>query len=1244
MSSLTREAGMVSGLNPQQFSQFARDRRAGVTLDANATPGEIQAARRLQMANSITNSSAVRNLNRSISNFDNTIGQYERRIAAGVEERNAGREAFRGNVIRAGSGVGAVIGSIASFKIGDTIAEQMVGYSDWAKVGVQMLSFVVLQGAGAVIGASIAVVLTKSIVGLGVVFASPFFVITAIVAGLITGLKYLYDNSKEALGFVTGWLGPRGEDGAPATDFSTLEIPNFLKVEYWSNLGREAGKAFSDWMAEKVPWIYKAYIATSNAIDAVKNFSKNRKVGEVVSLEIATFSETKNAQGNLPTGAEIFKERDALTKKFEKYTEAQLVEQTAVSKHFRLGIITILDEVGKFAESTTIGRKPTSKEVLNYKDSLAKQIFDIDKFPVGSFEAIRSERTSVPLLTDFLAQRAANKGRSALNKANEDRIAGFPERSASTSFGISSAFGATLEADSATRLTNKLVNKRIEDLGDQLAGLGQDVRDKFTITEFTLPSLTYPPESTSLAGKTVAGAQSLIRSVDNSIQGLGKVSSEAMVSIKEFHEKAVRAATETVGSYADKMNAFGKALPEHVRLQAFSDFISRMEGTDTYGYATNFTNTKIDDLSEHPNKPMTFAYDFVKRTWVKATQLTEDAFQRAKNSDLVTSAAGKHQFQRGIWEKIAGKLGLTDFGPASQEAAFKEDLAGRGALDEVLAGDFGKAVKILPKEWASLPQNNSDSAWRGALTKLTSLPREIVNSLSISKAETAPLVPTTTVESGITGSVTNSVTTAVSDFTSNIFGQIKEFADSPSAYIAKMKEKFTASTTSTKPSDIAAVAKNTDEFFKSLNDMMKSNSLEEFSQTDFNKLKPAEIKELLELLDQLSQLSKTEGYLSQQLAESSRTDIRKRIAEIMEKKKPAEPKEEPPEAYGEASKKIGKTVAEEGKAGFIKGLVEVLKGKASLTDFISKEFQSYSDKLLESFVKGFVDTFMKSLFDASGEQAEFANKLGTRAGSFLRKVVGNLLGEKEDVKVNPDINRPAEKKLGGFAGWLSDLFNTKSPDTKTSPAGAAASIRAIDNKSLGGTSSDIVSSIDTLSSTLSAESEVTRISNMQVATDTSTGIIDSILTSGKSLLEGLIGMITKLISGIGGLFSSDSSGSGGISGLFGKFFDLFKTDSSVSTGFTPISFLEPFADGGVVPGLRGTPMPVLAHGGEVVLNAAQQGALGSSLMGQSSPSTEQTFNINVTGDVSRQTRSTIMQMLPMIASGVNSLNSQRGYR
>lgn len=116
-----------------------------------------------------------------------------------------------------------------------------------------------------------------------------------------------------------------------------------------------------------------------------------------------------------------------------------------------------------------------------------------------------------------------------------------------------------------------------------------------------------------------------------------------------------------------------------------------------------------------------------------------------------------------------------------------------------------------------------------------------------------------------------------------------------------------------------------------------------------------------------------------------------------------------------------------------------------------------------------------------------------------------------------------------------------------------------------------------------------------------------------------------------------------------------------------------FAEGGVVPGTgnRDT-VPIMATPGEFVINkrasekfgpmlaAINSGRIGryasGGLVGVSvaSPSmavpvgrghaSQQVFNINVTGDISRQTKSEIIRMIPQITGGVNDHNRERGYR
>ena len=132
--------------------------------------------------------------------------------------------------------------------------------------------------------------------------------------------------------------------------------------------------------------------------------------------------------------------------------------------------------------------------------------------------------------------------------------------------------------------------------------------------------------------------------------------------------------------------------------------------------------------------------------------------------------------------------------------------------------------------------------------------------------------------------------------------------------------------------------------------------------------------------------------------------------------------------------------------------------------------------------------------------------------------------------------------------------------------------------------------------------------------------------------------VFKSISGgpsSGGLF-------GGLGDTFGKIKDGF--GDFFSKGFSGISslfsFLPGFASGGVIPGQMGSATPVLAHAGEIILNESQQARVAAAM----NNSNQQVINLNITGDISRQTKSEIYRMLPSIAEGVNSHNREKGLR
>lgn len=124
------------------------------------------------------------------------------------------------------------------------------------------------------------------------------------------------------------------------------------------------------------------------------------------------------------------------------------------------------------------------------------------------------------------------------------------------------------------------------------------------------------------------------------------------------------------------------------------------------------------------------------------------------------------------------------------------------------------------------------------------------------------------------------------------------------------------------------------------------------------------------------------------------------------------------------------------------------------------------------------------------------------------------------------------------------------------------------------------------------------------------------------------GLGEQFSSGLMSIFSGGAGG-GGISGIFGAITSIF--------GF--------MSSGGIVPNVPGSQVgkdsvPTMLMPGERVMNTNQvRNSMGNGGGGGSS-----TFNINVTGDVTKQTRRQILDMIPEIASGVNSDNHETNFQ
>lgn len=119
---------------------------------------------------------------------------------------------------------------------------------------------------------------------------------------------------------------------------------------------------------------------------------------------------------------------------------------------------------------------------------------------------------------------------------------------------------------------------------------------------------------------------------------------------------------------------------QRTNLKSFLDTLSATEGAN---YNTVVGGGTFGDYSQHPNKV------------------------GLVTGDGPSTAAGRYQITGTTWKGVSKQLGLKDFSPESQDKAAIELLRRRGALDDVLAGNWDSAIRKLGDEWQSLPSGTS---------------------------------------------------------------------------------------------------------------------------------------------------------------------------------------------------------------------------------------------------------------------------------------------------------------------------------------------------------------------------------------------------------------------------------------------------------------------------------------------------------------------------------------------------------
>lgn len=114
------------------------------------------------------------------------------------------------------------------------------------------------------------------------------------------------------------------------------------------------------------------------------------------------------------------------------------------------------------------------------------------------------------------------------------------------------------------------------------------------------------------------------------------------------------------------------------------DVIASAEGVK-HGYNTIFGNERFGNLSAHPN--------------------VRKQFRQTDGRTNFTTAAGRYQFLKKTWDGLSRQYGLKDFSPQSQDIGAIGLIMQKGALNDVLKGNYQAAIQKLGSTWASLPSS-----------------------------------------------------------------------------------------------------------------------------------------------------------------------------------------------------------------------------------------------------------------------------------------------------------------------------------------------------------------------------------------------------------------------------------------------------------------------------------------------------------------------------------------------------------
>jgi tape measure domain-containing protein len=381
----------------------------------------------------------------------------------------------------------------------------------------------------------------------------------------------------------------------------------------------------------------------------------------------------------------------------------------------------------------------------------------------------------------------------------------------------------------------------------------------------------------------------------------------------------------------------------------------------------------------------------------------------------------------------------------------------------------------------------------------------------------------------------------------------------------------------------------------------------------YNKLTDAQQKSFDDMLNKLedARMETESSVESIRIAAQQRVDaLSKRIKRDIEKLK-TDKLTEIAEAFGN---NITQSFKESTKGAF-KG--EVDKDANGIDKSIAK---TYVDRILDNVTKNVIEAFVEGMAESVLGQGiqENMKSFGAKIFGLGSKFIKDIFGAGGEKKKTADASTATTSPVADAAAVLFKTLDetTDAKDTKEARPKKGG---------LVGFGEGVATIVDTAGSAINSAIDGLDIASWFKKIPDALGKID------------FAGMFDSVISGAKRLFSMFATG-GWVNGPGTSTSDSIPAMLSVGEFVVNAKAARKF--GPLLSSINNGSISKLSEGGFV--SRPSIASISESSSSRREPS--QVININITGDISRQTKAQIYEMLPQIASGVNMHNRETGYR